>query len=201
MDFTKRGLLAVGASSLLLRRRNHRRRLWTGRRRRWRKWSAAPGDHKTFKSPSGCPMRWPFARRPLDRRAEAARRDGKTLRSDLCGGCPEYIWLMDRNGKVLKTIVTSGRNTSGLAIGNGFLWSCAPAIRPAGTPGTIVLLAARPCCFEKSVNAPGTAITVTPPARAIEHSPDRTDWLARCTERRTSRPCRRSRLGPSRPRT
>jgi hypothetical protein len=42
----------------------------------------------------------------------------------------ELIWLMDANGKVLKTLTTDGRNTSGLAVGDGYLWSCALAAGP-----------------------------------------------------------------------
>ena len=39
---------------------------------------------------------------------------------------------------------------------------------------------ASPRCRENSTNAPGVAITVTPPASASEHSPDRSAWAARC---------------------
>ncbi len=31
------------------------------------------------------------------------------------------------------------------------------------------------------MNAPGVDITVTPPARASEHSPARSAWMARCS--------------------
>ena len=31
------------------------------------------------------------------------------------------------------------------------------------------------------MNAPGVAITATPPASARSHSPDRSDWQARCS--------------------
>ena len=34
----------------------------------------------------------------------------------------EDAWLMDWNGKVLKTIVTDSRNTSGMTVGGGYLW-------------------------------------------------------------------------------
>ncbi len=38
---------------------------------------------------------------------------------------------------------------------------------------------ARPCCRENSMKLPGLTRTVTPPASAIEHSPDRIAWHAR----------------------
>jgi hypothetical protein len=34
----------------------------------------------------------------------------------------EAAWLVDMNGKVLKTIMTASRNTSGMTVGGGFLW-------------------------------------------------------------------------------
>ncbi|GGU31562.1 hypothetical protein GCM10010178_24850 [Lentzea flava] len=37
-----------------------------------------------------------------------------------------------------------------------------------------------PRCRENSMNVDGVDITVTPPARASEHSPDRSDWIAQC---------------------
>ncbi len=40
--------------------------------------------------------------------------------------------------------------------------------------------AARPRWWANSTNAVGAAMTVTPPASAIEHSPDRSDCAARC---------------------
>jgi hypothetical protein len=36
----------------------------------------------------------------------------------------EKVWLVDWNGKVLKTVTTQCRNTSGMAFGGGFIWSC-----------------------------------------------------------------------------
>ena len=41
--------------------------------------------------------------------------------------------------------------------------------------------AASPPCTANSTNIPGVAITVTPPARASEHSPGRSDCAARCS--------------------
>src|SRR5579859_4371382 len=34
----------------------------------------------------------------------------------------EAAWLVDWNGKVLKTIMTDSRNTSGMTVGGGYLW-------------------------------------------------------------------------------
>jgi hypothetical protein len=37
----------------------------------------------------------------------------------------EKVWLVDWNGKLLKTVTTQCRNTSGMAYGGGYIWSCA----------------------------------------------------------------------------
>src|SRR6266481_2746222 len=37
----------------------------------------------------------------------------------------EHAWLVDWNGKLLKTIKTPSRNTSGMAVGGGYIWMCA----------------------------------------------------------------------------
>src|ERR687891_367044 len=37
-------------------------------------------------------------------------------------GLDEAAWLVDWNGKLLKTIMTHARDTSGLAYGNGCIW-------------------------------------------------------------------------------
>jgi hypothetical protein len=39
----------------------------------------------------------------------------------------EEAWLVDWNGKVLKTVTTPSRNTSGMAYGDGCVWMCANA--------------------------------------------------------------------------
>ena len=39
----------------------------------------------------------------------------------------ERAWLVDWNGKVLKTVETQSRNTSGMAVGGGYVWMCANA--------------------------------------------------------------------------
>lgn len=39
----------------------------------------------------------------------------------------ENAWLVDWNGKVLKTVATPSRNTSGMAVGGGYVWMIANA--------------------------------------------------------------------------
>jgi len=39
----------------------------------------------------------------------------------------EACWLVDWQGKVLKTVTTPSRNTSGMAVGGGYVWMCANA--------------------------------------------------------------------------
>jgi hypothetical protein len=39
----------------------------------------------------------------------------------------ENCWLVDWKGKVLKTVATQSRNTSGMAVGGGYVWMCANA--------------------------------------------------------------------------
>lgn len=39
----------------------------------------------------------------------------------------EAAWLVDWNGKLLKTVTTPSRNTSGMAVGGGCVWMCANA--------------------------------------------------------------------------
>jgi hypothetical protein len=39
----------------------------------------------------------------------------------------EDCWLVDWNGKLLKSVTTPSRNTSGMAVGGGYVWMCANA--------------------------------------------------------------------------
>jgi hypothetical protein len=39
----------------------------------------------------------------------------------------EEAWLVDWNGRLLKTVTTSSRNTSGMAVGGGYVWMIANA--------------------------------------------------------------------------
>jgi hypothetical protein len=41
---------------------------------------------------------------------------------DTTGGLDEAAWLVDWNGKLLKTVMTPSRNTSGIAYGGGCIW-------------------------------------------------------------------------------
>ena len=42
----------------------------------------------------------------------------------------EAAWLVDWNGKLLKTVMTQSRNTSGMAVGGGFIWMGAEFAAP-----------------------------------------------------------------------
>jgi hypothetical protein len=37
----------------------------------------------------------------------------------------EAAWLVDWSGKLIKTVMTEARNTSGMAVGGGYIWMCA----------------------------------------------------------------------------
>jgi hypothetical protein len=81
---------------------------------------------KLFKSPQGSPTELPLpgglwigeqklsGAQPLLSPAEP-----KTL--------TEAAWLVDWNGKLLKTVETPSRNTSGMAVGGGYVWMVANA--------------------------------------------------------------------------
>jgi hypothetical protein len=67
---------------------------------------------KLFLSPAG----WPNAITADPTRGfwvQEQRHDNKT----------EAAWLLDPNGKLLKTVVTNGKDTSGMAYGDGCVWS------------------------------------------------------------------------------
>ncbi len=61
----------------------------------------------------------------------------------------------------------------------------APSAKPVPSAAAANALqrpsAASPRWRENSTNVPGVAMTVTPPASASEHSPDRSDCAARCS--------------------
>ncbi|GLY16580.1 hypothetical protein Kisp01_35950 [Kineosporia sp. NBRC 101677] len=60
---------------------------------------------------------------------------------------------------------------------------------------------ARPPCRENSAKLPGSAITVTPPARASVQSPERSAAAARCIETSAEEQAESTvTAGPSRPR-
>src|ERR1700674_5985096 len=47
----------------------------------------------------------------------------------------EHAWLVDWKGRVLKTVATQSRNTSGMAVGGGYVWMCANAAPQGGFQG------------------------------------------------------------------
>ena len=47
----------------------------------------------------------------------------------------EAAWLVDWNGKLLKTVTTQSRNTSGMAVGGGYVWMGANAAARRSLPG------------------------------------------------------------------
>ncbi len=54
---------------------------------------------------------------------DLARQYGVEAPTDLA----ERAWLVDWNGKILRTVVTESRNTSGMAYGDGYIWMMANA--------------------------------------------------------------------------
>ena len=83
---------------------------------------------KLFKSPSGFPNAvdatpeglW-IAEQKMS--GEQAKQYGVTPPKDFS----EAAWLVDWNGKLLKTVMTPSRNTSGMAVGGGYVWMGANA--------------------------------------------------------------------------
>jgi hypothetical protein len=83
---------------------------------------------KLFKSPGGFPNGvavapeglW-IAEQKLSGAAAAAYHMPEV--KDLSESC----WLVEWNGKLLKTVTTPSRNTSGMAYGGGYIWMCANA--------------------------------------------------------------------------
>jgi hypothetical protein len=83
---------------------------------------------KLFKSPSGFPNAvdvtpeglWIAEQKMV---GDQAKRYGVPSAKDLA----EAAWLVDWNGKLLKTVMTPSRNTSGMAVGGGYIWMGANA--------------------------------------------------------------------------
>src|SRR5579884_1400934 len=83
---------------------------------------------KLFKSPDGFPNAIAVTDEGLwigeqKERGQAAAQYGLPEPKDLT----EHAWLVDWKGKVLKTVSTQSRNTSGMAVGGGYVWMCANA--------------------------------------------------------------------------
>jgi hypothetical protein len=81
---------------------------------------------KLFKAPPGYPNAIAIAPEGLwigeqKMSGDQARRYHIPEAKDLS----EAAWLVDWNGKLLKTVMTPSRNTSGMAYGGGYIWMCA----------------------------------------------------------------------------
>jgi hypothetical protein len=81
-----------------------------------------------FKAPPGLPNALATAPEGLwigeqKLSGEVAKQYGLQAPADLS----ERAWLVDWNGKILKTVVTESRNTSGMAYGDGYIWMVANA--------------------------------------------------------------------------
>ncbi len=93
--------------------------------------SAAPRKAKTtklFRSPQGFPNALALAPEGLwigEQKLSGAQAASYHLPEPK--SLTEEAWLVDWNGKVLKTVTTPSRNTSGMAYGNGQIWMCANA--------------------------------------------------------------------------
>ncbi len=88
-----------------------------------------------FKAPPGFPNAVAIAPEGLwvaEQKAQNYGKDGSALRKP--AGCwtgtarcsakrsPEACWLLDWNGKLLKTVLSESCNTSGMAYGDGCVW-------------------------------------------------------------------------------
>ena len=71
-----------------------------------------------FKAPPGYPNGIAVAPEGLWIAEQKAQGYGKTGKPHV----PEACWLVDWNGKLLKTVMTPSSNTSGMAYGNGHIW-------------------------------------------------------------------------------
>jgi hypothetical protein len=128
MNFTKRQLLTAGPASALLA--GLAGAAWAQEGGGAAALKDVPRRKATtrvlFKVPNGFPNAiasspegvWVAEQKP---RGNSRRNYGLTYSDE----STEAIWLMDMNGKVLRTLTTNGSNTSGLAYGGGYLWSCA----------------------------------------------------------------------------
>ena len=52
----------------------------------------------------------------------ASAPDGLWIGEQRHDGKPECAWLMDWNGKLVKTVMTQSKDTSGIAYGDGYIW-------------------------------------------------------------------------------
>ena len=83
---------------------------------------------KLFKSPPGFPNGVAVAPEGLwigEQRLSG--RQAKSYHLPEPKSLDESAWLVDWNGKLLKTVTTPSRNTSGMAVGGGYVWMIANA--------------------------------------------------------------------------
>lgn len=81
---------------------------------------------KLFKCPSGFPNGLAVAPQGLwigEQKLAGAQAKAYNLPEP--ADLTEHAWLVDWNGKVLKTVKTPSRNTSGMAVGGGYVWMVA----------------------------------------------------------------------------
>ena len=70
-----------------------------------------------FKAPPGYPNAVAIAPEGLWVAEQKAQNFGKDAKRS-----PEACWLLDWNGKLIKTVLTESCNTSGMAYGDGYIW-------------------------------------------------------------------------------
>jgi hypothetical protein len=83
---------------------------------------------KLFKSPEGFPNAISVTPEGLWIGEQKMSGDqAKTYKLPEPKSLDESAWLVDWNGKLLKTVTTPSRNTSGMAVGGGYVWMIANA--------------------------------------------------------------------------
>ncbi len=82
-----------------------------------------------FKAPPGYPNAVAMAPEGLWVAEQKKQNFGKDAQRS-----PEACWLLDWNGKLLKTVLTESSNTSGMAYGDGYVWMGANG-GPGGSEG------------------------------------------------------------------
>ncbi|MCS7024504.1 MAG: hypothetical protein NZV14_06865 [Bryobacteraceae bacterium] len=83
---------------------------------------------KLFKAPDGFPNALAVTAEGLwIGEQKLSGEQAKAYRLPEPASLTENAWLVDWNGKVLKTVVTPSRNTSGMAVGGGYVWMIANA--------------------------------------------------------------------------
>src|SRR3954471_14263393 len=83
---------------------------------------------KLFKSPQGFPNAVSVTPEGLwIGEQKLSGEQAKTYKLSEPTSLEERAWLVDWNGKVVKTVTTPSRNTSGMAVGDGYVWMIANA--------------------------------------------------------------------------